>query len=616
MPALRLMTGPIADPRPRSRKALVYKCLAPLLLWALLMLLIAVGVRSKSGRAIAPPIGDAIEYLYKAKTTWQYISKGDLGALLEAPPSRRPPLGPLILYPLGFETSIQSFFFRSTFFPVVVTSYALLILLLPKAATPLEKFLAVAIASTGASMPFLYHFEPFSRDPIGFWGLIDPLFSAFGALAVSFVSLGVQRRSWPWGLAGWAAAALAIFIKPVGILIALISFGISWAESLILLLQDKSSQANESVKKKLVASTCFYAVAMSVIALGLCAATITVAMGSSYLGKENRELFVSGTKIMRAWQTNQPFVPVLLGILPTTVGWFWLLALVSLVLSILIHIRWNFNSARVGPLVRLIAVSLILGCAFAWWWYIASPQPRYLFPFLLIAVTWLSQDILGSLKRCSDRVQMAAAIFFFAPFLGIITLLWMSRPPPAIQNFLGVNLCTGAFPEEVNLGHKLVAECAHQRKPLRLYNIGGNRSEVAIGVQQYLRYILEEPGYSFSIIGPIDWLREPGIRLDELASSDLVLCERSMALPIGERPLPSPSNFYGELHALVNFLNTTASDADGLQLFGDGALQAYRIIDRAKFSVSLAKWAKKVRWNTAFPEHNKAFLEKHFQDST
>jgi hypothetical protein len=189
----------------------------------------------------------------------------------------------------------------------------------------------------------------------------------------------------------------------------------------------------------------------------------------------------------------------------------------------------------------------------------------------------------------------------------------MPTPPPAIQDFLGVNLSTGAFGEEVNIGHRLLAECARQQKPLRLYNMGGNRSEVAICVQQYLRYILEEPGYSFSIIGPIDWLREPGIRLDELASSDLVLCERSMALPTRESPLPSPSTFYGELHAMVNFLNTTASEADGLQLFCDGDLQAYRIIDREKFSVSLAKWARKVRWNTAFPEHNKGFLEKHFQ---
>jgi hypothetical protein len=577
------------------------------------MLLIGLGVRSKSASAIAPPIGDAIEYLYKAKTTWQYISKGDFGALLEAPPSRRPPLGALILYPLGFKNSMQSFFFRSSFVPVLVTSCALLILLLPKAVTSLEKFLAVAIACAGASMPFLYHFEPSSSDPMGFWGLIDPLFAAFGALAVSFVSLGIQRRSWPWGLAGWAAAALAIFIKPVGILIALVSFGISWAESLILLLQDKNSQASESAKKKLVASSCFYAVAMSVVALGLCATTITLAFGSSYLGKDNRELFVSGTKIMRAWLTDQSFVPVLLSILPSTVGWFWLLALVSLVFLILINIRWSFNSARVGPLVRLITVSLILGCAFAWWWYIASPQPRYLVPFLLIAVTWLSQDILGALKRCSARVQLAVAIFFLAPSLGIVTLLWMPTPPPAIRDFLGVNLSTGAFGEEVNIGHRLLAECARQQKPLRLYNMGGNRSEVAICVQQYLRYILEEPGYSFSIIGPIDWLREPGIRLDELASSDLVLCERSMALPTRESPLPSPSTFYGELHAMVNFLNTTASEADGLQLFCDGDLQAYRIIDREKFSVSLAKWARKVRWNTAFPEHNKGFLEKHFQ---
>jgi hypothetical protein len=590
----------------------VYEWLVPLCLWGALMLLIGLGVRTRSRNAIAPPIGDAIEYLYKAKTTWQCMAKGDFGALLEAPPSRRPPLAALLLYPLGFQASMQSFFFRSSFLPILATSVALLIILFPKAVTQLEKFLVVIIACAAASMPFLYHFEPDNNDPICFWGLVDPLFAGFSALAVAFVSLGVQKRSWAWGLAGWTASALSIFIKPVGILIALVTFGISWAETLILLLQHNHSRASGEVKKKLVVSSSFYAVAMTVVALGLCATTITIALGSSYLGKENRELFASGTKIMVAWMTYQPFALVLLSYLPRTVGWFWLLALAGLVFSILINVRWRFDATRPGPLVRLITISLVLGCAFGWWWYIASPQPRYLFPFLLILVTWLSQDILGALKRSSARFQLAVGIFFLIPSLGIITLLWMPTPPSAIQAFFGVNLSPGAFKEEVNVGHRLVAECAHRQQSLRLYNIsmGDYKSEAAICVQQYLRYILEQPGYSFSIMGPVDWLREPGIRLDELASSDLVLCDRAMALPKRESPLPSPNSFYGELHTIANFLNT-ATDADGLQLFCDGDLQAFRIIDRQKFSVALSDWARKVQWRTAFPEHNKSFLEKH-----
>ena len=119
-----------------------------------------------------------MEYFYKAKTTWQCFSKGDWAAVLEAEPSRRPPLTALILYPIGFNTSIQSFYFRSTFVPILLASLALLLPLAFVAVRRLERILAVAIACAGASMPMLYHFEPNSIElnskVDSYWGLVDP----------------------------------------------------------------------------------------------------------------------------------------------------------------------------------------------------------------------------------------------------------------------------------------------------------------------------------------------------------------------------------------------------------------------------------------------------------
>src|ERR1700738_5716125 len=99
----------------------------PLGVWFLVTLSIGFGVGSKSAKAVAPPRDDAMEYFYKSKSTWQCLSKGDWSAILEAAPSRRPPLTALILYPFGFNTSIQSFFFRSSFAPILLASLALLI---------------------------------------------------------------------------------------------------------------------------------------------------------------------------------------------------------------------------------------------------------------------------------------------------------------------------------------------------------------------------------------------------------------------------------------------------------------------------------------------------------
>jgi len=236
------------------------------------------------------------------------------------------------------------------------------------------------------------------------------------------------------------------------------------------------------------------------------------------------------------------------------------------------------------------------------------------------------------IKRRSIGVQEGAVAYFFAPALGVIILLWMPTPPPAIQKLLGVNLTAGTFAQDVNLGHRLLAECADQQKPLTLYSLAAGRDGVAISVQQYLRGILDEPGYSFNGIASIDWRRAPGVRLDELVSSDLVLCarwipdqtEKSFLVSVVKERRRNwyrmkatdssyefslyrdacPRTYFEEVDAVVHCLNTM-TNADGLQ----------RIVDRDKLAAALARWAGNVRWLTAFPEHNKSFLEKHSEDS-
>jgi hypothetical protein len=595
---------------------LAMEWLIPLSVWALIMLLIGLGVASKSTKAVAPPWYDAMEYFYKAKTTWQCVSKGDWGAVLEAAPSRRPPLTALILYPDGFNTSIQSFFFRSTFLPILFASLALLVPLAFIAVTRLERVLAVAMASAGASMPMFYHFEPNSIElnskVDSYWGLVDPLLAAFAALAVAFVTLGVRRRSWVLGLVGWSAVALSIFIKPTGVLVAFVALGISLAEFLIRTLHG-NWKSGDRITKKLIAGLCSYDVPMTLIAVGLSAATITVSLRSSYLGKDNIELFASGSKIVLGWLTGRPLLPVLLGILPETLGWFWLLALLGLVFFVAMKIRSSLDLAQVGLTVRFSSGTFILACAVYWWWFIASPQPRYLYPFLLIPVAWLSHDMFRVIKRRSSGFQAAAVAYFFAPALGVTILLWVPKPPPSMQKLLGVNLTAGTFAQEVNVGHKLLAECADQQKSLTLYSFAGLLGGVAISVQEYVRSILDEPGYSFNGIGPVDWRRAPGVRIDELVSSDLVICDRWIPDQIEESHLVSPRTYFEEVYAVVHCLSTM-TNADGLQLISDGDLRAYRIVDREKFGATLARWARNVRWHTAFPEYNKGFFEKHSAD--
>ena len=298
--------------------------------------------------------------------------------------------------------------------------------------------------------------------------------------------------------------ALSIFIKPAGVLIAFVALGISWAEGLIRLLQGirwKSGERVAEANRKPVLLPCSHD-------FSRCWVVRSNRYHSPeifFLGKDNIEQFASGSKIVVGWLTGRPLLPVLLGILPETLGWFWLVALLGLVFFVLLKIRSLLDSSQVGLTVRLTSCTLILGCAVYWWWFIASPQPRYLYPFLLIPVAWLSHDMFSVIKRRSIGVQEGAVAYFFAPALGVIILLWMPTPPTAIQKLLGVNLTAGTFAQEVNLGYRLLAECADQQKPLTLYRIDGMRRPRAGWRRNKrstnIRSILDEPGYSFNGIG-------------------------------------------------------------------------------------------------------------------
>src|SRR5262249_28584709 len=263
------------------------------------------------------------------------------------------------------------------------------------------------------------------------------------------------RRSWAVETAGGVPVGLSIFIKAAGVLVGPGARGISWGVGLIRLLYGIRWKFGERGSKRRIARVGCYPVPKTLFAGERCGATVTMALRSSFLGKDNIELFASGSKIVRGWLTGNPLLPVLLGILPETLGWFWLVALVGLVFFVLLRIRSSLDSSQVGLTVTLTSCTLILGCAVYWWWFISSPQPRYLYPFLLIPVAWLSHDMFSVIKRRSIGVQEGAVAYFFAPALGIIILLWMPTPPTAIQKLLGVNLTAGTFAQDVNLGHRL-----------------------------------------------------------------------------------------------------------------------------------------------------------------
>ena len=87
-----------------------------------------------------------------------------------------------------------------------------------------------------------------------------------------------------------------------------------------------------------------------------------------------------------------------------------------------------------------------------WWVFMAGLQARYYYPFILIVIIWLHPDIVQYLQTCSQSLRICLATPSLLTTCVLVGLLLSKSPPPHLERFLGVNLSSGRFLEEVQLG--------------------------------------------------------------------------------------------------------------------------------------------------------------------
>jgi hypothetical protein len=137
-------------------------------------LALGIGIHIKAARAIAPPIFDPMTYYIKGALAWREWSSGHLVNPLNVPPANRPPGTILVSSPLGFSPDFRSFFFRSTYIPVVVFVIAFWVLAESQVRRPRQRWANLVGALMLAALPMFYQFErnpafPFTSD----WGHVD-----------------------------------------------------------------------------------------------------------------------------------------------------------------------------------------------------------------------------------------------------------------------------------------------------------------------------------------------------------------------------------------------------------------------------------------------------------
>ena len=116
-------------------------------------------------------------------------------------------------------------------------------------------------------------------------------------------------------------------------------------------------------------------------------------------------------------------------------------------------------------------------------------------------------------------------MLLFDARLSPVFLLYSTNPPTSLQSAMGINLSTGQFAFEVEVGRQLLSEAGRLGRPIKIYSIGNMR----VGVVEMMDRVktIETGNYlgEFDIKRPLNWKDVPGLRLEEVVQSEFLIME-------------------------------------------------------------------------------------------
>ena len=174
---------------------------------------------------------------------------------------------------------------------------------------------------------------------------------------------------------------------------------------------------------------------------------------------------------------------------------------------------------------------------------------------------------------------------------------------------MGINLSTGQFAYEVEVGRQLLSEAGRLGRPIKIYSIGNWR----VGVVEMMDRVktIETGNYlgEFNIKRPLNWKDVPGLRLQEIVESEFLIMEDVRTPGASNTTSASVSDWREEVerfkqHAYLH----RGVDKNGLELLHDGPVKVLRVVNKEQLAEALHDWAESIRWENDFAERNRTFL--------
>ena len=563
---------------------------------ALWIIFLSIGVWRHCHETAQVPLYDAFTYYQKAHTVWDAIRNLNLGNPLNLQPALRPPGTVLMSFPFGFDGNFHRFYFRSVMMPILLLVIAVYVIGWERNLRVSQQWALALTALFLSSLPFFFQFEWSQVIPaVTTWGLVDGFVGAVAALGVACMVRSLRYQSWNWWFAAALFSNLTIFIKPAGALV-MAAIGLAWLVVGSFIVWGAADRRRAAL---FVLSGGGLLGASFVASFMLCTL-------SDYLDKQIVFYMLAGQSVLHqqhTWQLIRSVRMVVGYLLPFFLLFFWAAAPFVLRSS---AIRRLSSKSHVPAALIAAPGFLALGVAF----WLTTPEPRYGFPFVLMAATILVPVVLSVVSVMPRWVNVTLGMLVLAQAVNLGALLLPAQPSVRWQELSGVNLTSDGYRSEITAAKQLLARIRAQGSGATVYSFYSGPPAFAFEAIGTFAAAFEPTLPGFTVRLPVTWLTRHVFRLEQIIDSDYILF--TPVNDAGQRAdqLSRRRNVadFPEESALFHAWFSERTDADGVQVeFSTPDLRLLKVTDRRKLRNALEGFVQRHSWPEFFrivnPQH-------------
>jgi hypothetical protein len=578
------------------------RCLKSPHVWVLLWLVfLGFAIWWHAKKATQPPLYDAFSYYKKAENLWANIHSRNWQNPLEVAPTFRPPGTVLLSYPLGFRKDFRGFYFRSSYFPILLLVLAIYVAgYFPGEQLRQQWNLAffVVLLST---LPTLYHFEISSFDRASeYWGLIDGFLLGMASLATAAFVRSLKNCSLLWLATASVMAAFCLLIKPAGIVVmSCIALGGIVAVLARLRLVTEPEQRRKNARFLLQGGLL---VALVYASVGL------LCFHSNYLSGSGAAFGKNTMAIMRS-ELRLPLAQ-LPGMLNPHFGSFLPLSLIVLgIATILYWKRLDPVNLGWGPSVfgSLLFSSIFFVVAGIWLllWSGGIDQIRYFSPFALMAIICMVPLFSAVMKNLGAGLRVVLCSLSVLAAANLALLLAAKDPGVKWQAASGVNLTTGHYQSEVREARSFLEHLRSLNRSAFVYSLCSGMATAIFEGELGFESDRNPSGPRIFEQWPIDWKRPSAVRIGELLDSQYVLVdvvpEPNRTNMLAQKTIPAMAD---EL-LLFNAWFTGSTENEGVRTIASNQdFRLLEITDGNKLEAGLSELVRKHEWPENFVKAN------------